>query len=613
MNDSEKSKLLNELKKDLRVVFNDDTPDAPKAKKLVSKLNQISRNDKPYFKNFAEELNEKLFSTGVSIKGFDVEAFSKDVVKEKDHSDRVTKVSIYSTAQAAFKELLRNMINSLKDHLQIIKGYFIVKFEIDPTQTYQPLVLHDQTFYIEPIKRVVLDDIDNAKCLSYDEFINALEKGEATGNYLCLLLLTAKSNDKKGIKSLLTNLEKIFDNFATIEYYSIKNFDNLKGQFFESSNRKEELIDEIEYVISTHLSNKNISNEEEKIIKKLFLHSQTPIIIYKMIKSGNSGAKVVEVQPKKPFGTTQEKRYIVKYIRKDDRRKLKVEAKRFDSWIGDYKGGFSEYISRYETTLTYEGIRYDYAVSDSDLESYSYASILGDDENKFHSNKAGIVDELFDIELFSLWKDSREMVEDKVSNLYKDYIKPENAFKEIGKILDIENEEISKNELIVNFNKIWDYKLKCYQKVCHGDLHSENFFKDQNGVYLIDFGFTDKRHAVIDHTSLECSIKFKHFPFYIPIDVLTTVENELLSQSTFQLSHNFNKSNRNDIIQLLEVIKKIRHNSHSLIFDTNSRIEYYISLFVMTFKQIQYSDLNQQFAYNSALILGQKIVDELGI
>jgi thiamine kinase-like enzyme len=228
-------------------------------------------------------------------------------------------------------------------------------------------------------------------------------------------------------------------------------------------------------------------------------------------------------------------------------------------------------------------------------------------------NKINIIDDLYSIGLYDTWRDSIEEVECSVKDIYERFIDGDKIFQEIGNILNLNLKDVYLNELYLNFNKIWNHSFKFNQKICHGDLHSENFFIDNKGVYLIDFGYTGIQHAIIDHTSLECSLKFKHLPFYIQQNELNDIEEELILDVSFNLSHRFTKTKRKDLLEMLDVIKKIRSNSISLLQDGNSKVEYLISLFIMTFRQIRYPDMNQFYAYNSALIISRKIVQQLSL
>ena len=151
--------------------------------------------------------------------------------------------------------------------------------------------------------------------------------------------------------------------------------------------------------------------------------------------------------------------------------------------------------------------------------------------------------------------------------------------------------------------------------MCHGDLHTENFFADDKGeLFLIDFGYTGFNHSLIDHTSLECSIKFNHIPKYIELDTLLEIEKELLSDNTFEFSFSFKQgAKREDLHRLYTCIKQVRIDSNKYFLNTESKIEYYISLFFMTYRQVGYRDMNQLFALKSSEILLEKIVIDLGL
>ena len=411
-----------------------------------------------------------------------------------------------------------------------------------------------------------------------------------------------RTNNEEGIIKLKKDLSSIVNSYQSFESYSLKG-----NSEYESSISKEDFFEEIEFVNSILLSNGSIKHEEEKIIKKLFRNFQTPLLIYKMLKEGNSGTKVIEIRPKKELGNEYEKRYIIKYAEKKQEPKIGQELKYFGKWIAGYKG-FKEYECEYDKTLTHEGLRYSYAISDTASESFSFREILENKENGFHAGKTDIIDSLFEIELYQLWLDSLEPIECQTRELYEPYVKIQKTFEVIGDILNLKADQIKECELYVNFHKIWISKFLFNKKVCHGDLHSENFFKDKNGVYLIDFGYTNIRHAIIDHTSLECSIKFNHVPRYIEIKELIDIESELLLDASFQLSYRFTKTTRTDLLERLEIIKRIRTNSLRLIRENNSITEYLISLFIITFRQIRYKDLNQLYAYRSALEISRRLI-----
>lgn len=607
MTSEQRKTFLEKLTEAKKVALADAVPNAPAASEIVNQLNSIPPVDKHYFKDFAVALKSDLFVKGVVIKGLNIDQFEKATDPTGKEEKNEVEAARYIEVQTEFKELLKKLTQNHTDHFEILKGYFIARLENDPLQSYKLFVLHDSTFFIQPIKKKLSSTIPNAAFKKIEEFREDLEKGDfPKENILCLVLLLPRTNDEKGMIKLKDDLAFIVNSYKSFESYSLKGKTEI-----ESSINKEDFFEEIEFVNGTLLSNGSIRHEEEKIIKKLFRNFVTPLLIYKMLKGGNSGTKVVEVRPKKEMGNEYEKRYIIKYSEKNQDRKIDQERKCFGKWIAGYKG-FKEYECEYDKTLTHEGLRYSYAISDTASESFSYSEILEDKDNGFHNDKVSIIDSLFEIELYRFWRDSLETTECTPNELYESYVKVEKSFQVIGEILNLNPEQVKKCELYVNFNKIWNSRLAFNKKVCHGDLHSENFFKDKNGVYLIDFGYTGIRHALIDHTSLECSIKFKHTPAFIEIQELMEIENELLLDTSFQLSARFTKTTRPDLLERLEIIKRIRSNSLPLIKDSNSITEYLISLFIITFRQIRYKDLNQLYAYNSALAISRKLVQLLG-
>ena len=68
-----------------------------------------------------------------------------------------------------------------------------------------------------------------------------------------------------------------------------------------------------------------------------------------------------------------------------------------------------------------------------------------------------------------------------------------------------------------------------------------------------------------------------------------------------------------DLYKYCEIIKSIRSNSEQYLLNQNSKIEYYISLFFMTYRQVRYTDMNQLYAIESSEILLNKIIVDLSL
>lgn len=601
---------LNYLK---QKAFEGAVPDAPALSDVVRQLNSIPKSEKHFAGEFANMLKEELFTRNLNIKSFKINDFIPTESQKILPKDEVFIEKTESEVNIAFIELYKDLISNITEHFDVYKGYFILKLENNPLKSYKLLILYDQSFIVEPIKKKVSNLISDSTCTKIPEFVDNIDKIDVTeNNYLCLLLLMPRINNRVEESELIANISKLISNFNYFENISLKVANGKIQNDYHRSIDKDEFIDEIKYVNCTLLSNGSFKHEEEKIVKKLATNFRTPLVLYKTLKGGNSGSKVIEIRPKKELGEQYEKRYIIKYSEIDSERKLKKEKENFDEFIRGYKG-FNEYECHHTKTLTHEGILYGYAIADTERESYSFSDIVEDENNTFHLEKNSLVQNLFnDLNIYQTWSNIVDVKTLKVSDLYSEYINEKKVLEQISLIQNKDFNEVYKDELVINFKKIWDYESEFNIKICHGDLHTDNLFKDNKGMYLIDFGYTGKKHSVIDHASLECSIKFKHFPFYIKTSELDDIENELMLESSFLLSTRFTKTNRLKLIELLDLIKHIRVNVISQSY-TKSRDEYYLSVFLMTFRQIRYKDMNQLYAYNSALILSRRLILKLGL
>lgn len=614
MTDSQKTILLEKLEREKEKAFSDKIPDAPALSEIVSQLNSIEKRDKVFFKDFATNLKSELFAKSVTIKGFNLTDFLNNENEVKSTENETKIEVIESEVHFGFIDLYKQVVSNINEHFNVYKGYSILKLENNPLKTYKLLVLHDKSFHIGPIKnklnKSIKSEIIYKNISNYKEDISKADNSDS--NYLCLLLLMPRIKDKEEERDLIDHINNLISSFQYFENISIKYLkDTIHRDYFKSIDR-EEFLEEIQYVCCTLLSNSTFKHEEEKIVKKLANNFKTPLILYKTLKGGNSGSKVIEIRPKKELGEQYEKRYIIKYSEKNDERKIKIENDNFNEFISGYKN-LSDYHCKYAKTQTHEAIMYEYAIADTEKESYSYSDIVSDQNNPFFSNKVDLIDKLFnETSIYETWSNIIEKKHCKVSEIYSVYINEEKILQQLNSILNKPSTQILNDELVKNFKLIWNYESEFDIKICHGDLHTDNLFKDNLGIYLIDFGFTGKKHSPIDHASLECSIKFKHFPSYIESNELIEIENELTLESSFQRSTRFTKTTRNEILDLLEIIKSIRNNAIQQSY-VKTEINYFISLFIMTFRQIRYRDLNQLYAYHSALVLSRRIVQILGL
>lgn len=616
MSEKDLLKKLEELKAS---AFKETTPNISILKAIKGSLYSIDKSKRDFLKPFVSDLSEKLFQSNTRIHGLDFENYFQNskqipIIPE----EQTVEVNIREKQEKiTFDELLKELLECIKETIIDLKGYAIIKLSNNESSKYKIKVLYDENYYHEPIKHKITKVFNECDSSKIEDFKNSLEEGEIPdSNLLCLVLLTSKINNKESQESTNDCLNEIINSFDDFEYCTIKEFGNYTGSFYKRSVDKQSFLDEIIFVTSKFLSNGKTSYEEEKVIKKVFENSNALVLNYKLLQAGNSGSKVMEIKPV----TTQtsgnyDRRFIIKYSKKDDERKLKTEISNFTNYIEAYEGNNEYKCTHYETS-NLEALKYDFAKSPGSLESYAFAEIIDKPDNPYFENPNEIISELFDLEIFKRWHNESNTEElCLLKDLYSKYVNLEKIKEQVLIIKQWSDDDFEKSEFKTKLEKLLNHKLKINKKICHGDLHSENFFKDEQGkIFLIDFGHTGIEHSVIDHSSLECSLKFNHIPRYFKLQTLLNLESELILDNTFNNSYTFNVlSERKDLERYCEIIKQIRNNGQQYLLDQNSKIEYYISLFFMSYRQVRYKEMNQLYALESAEVLLNKIIVDLGL
>lgn len=588
---------LNLLAKD---AFKNGYPDFDKLKKVKQLLYEVPKNQRNLYRDFIEEFQESLFENAVDLPGLNFENYFKE---NKKDSTKAT-VDLSFNPKAEFLEVLNPLIDALEFDLHTLKNYFILDLRFDLAKKYNLLVIYDNSYFIAPFKKKLKEKFPDCSLIDFDSFDNNF--GSRDQNLICLLFLESRKANENKIQECLTKVNKMiekFDDFSAIHLKSLKKTSGKYNYIEEKDTR--EFISELEFTIGSSLTNIKLNNDEEKIIKKLLSPLKCPVLEYNLIAKGFSGASVIEVRPKKPFASERSRRYIVKYSKIDDE-KLNKEHTLFQKAFGAFEG-LRDYTCLYARTKTYEGLLYEYAKTDSNKNSYPFADIISDNENPHHKNARDCITRLYEIDPFQIWDSTIENQSIILYDCYKNLVKENKTKQAIAKILKIPINELNRNDLIINFEKIKNIELKSSLKICHGDLHTNNFFVDSE-IYLIDFGLTDLNHSLLDFVSLEVSLKFNHFPNYISDNELKDIETLLIADESFDASNHFHEINRPELRVILEAIHENRLKSKKYIVDNKSYLEYYLALYFMTLKQIRYSDMNQYYAIISARILGAHIV-----
>jgi len=580
------------------------------AQGFVSELQSLDPELRFELLSLFKKIDEDAFNNGIEIPNLDYQLVEdelkiwKELQKSPPKKKKERKIEVIDD----FNKVLFDFFSKYESFFLKIKGYFAFKLENTNDTKTKVIVLYDENYNKHPeidlfdVKDVNLD----IKKYQLQEFMELAKKTEVTNeNFLCILLIASNLRNNEEV---IPKINDLISTFSNSHYISIRKIPLTVIDDYEIKESAEG-IESIKSYSDKLFNNRALSFEEELIIKKLFEGSEM-ILDYKFLKSGNSGSKVIEIHPLRANHPIMG-RFVVKFDMKNSERKIQKEKKLFKENISDLL--VPHYTIEYEETITHEAIRYNYASSDSQKDSFPFSKLINDyikGKYEYPFTLNNVIDQLFECDPYKIWNSRIYTVTELVANLYRDYLKSEDRiFKNIALIKGIDNGIVSEVDLVKNYKLIKEYQLKTNKKICHGDLHSENFFKDEKGVYLIDFGWTNKHHSVIDYATLECSIKYKHLPFYIPIDELMNYESELLHIDSFSNDFKLSFIERPIAFNLFKLIIQIREKAKEHMLVKTSNLEYLISLFIINFRQIQYSELNQAYAYHSAELLSKKIVE----
>jgi len=580
------------------------------AQSFVATLLALPPNERYELLPLFKRIENDVFDEGFELPNLNYEELEKDKAVWAATSKTTTKKREPKPKyEDDFNKVLFSFFSKYESFLQKIKGFFVFKLENKDESKTKVIVLYDESYNRHPeINSFDVKD-ENLHIEKYElrEFLELIKKQTeyVNENYLCVLLVASNLRNNE---ILIPYVESLVEMFSNVNYISIKKIPVSVAGDYEVMNSNVGL-EILKNYSDKVFNNRALSFEEELIIKKLFDGNEM-ILDYKFLKSGNSGSKVIEIQPLRGNHPTIG-RFVVKFELKNSESKIKKEKTLFRQYISDLL--VANYFAEYEETVTHEAIRYKYASSDSKKDSFPFSKLISDklrEKYTYDFSLKNVIEELFECPPYQKWNTYPSQVIMAVKTLYGGYLQSEEKiFKAIALIKNISDIEINSDELVINYKKIKEYSLKTKKKICHGDLHSENFFKDEQGVYLIDFGWTDKHHSLVDHSTLECSLKFKHLPFYLPVEELIECEIELLSINSFSKSFDLSFIKRKSLSDVCKLITQIRENAKEHMIDKTSPLEYLISLFIITFRQIQYPDLNQAYALATAEVLGRKILE----
>lgn len=573
---------------------------------IILELNAMSPEEKKKLKDLYTQIGIDLFDNNIKLRNYDLAAYEKDIViKPHDRDPRKSKKKKDSPAES-FDDIFCEYYKNSQDIFPDLKYHFLFQLPSRLSASTSLLIISDDKFSDNPLlARIITNNLKiNPQKFTVQEFLDLiLKRSDILDNQYIVLLAISPT---VGSNTVFNTIRELFSKLENLSIIAPEKACDINVGDYSYHKVDAVLIDKIEKITTNFLNNKAISHEEEKVIK-LLLPKNTPITDYTILKSGFSGSKVIQVQSVRDMPGSEPIRYVIKFSNKTGERKIYYEKEVFREYLQQLK--VQGYTCDYEATEQCEGISYNYASADSRKDSHSFASLLADylsTKQKISHDLINTLEELFNCAPFKKWT-GLTPINQPVKQIYSKYLDERKVLNSISLIKNKSVPEIESSDLFNQYKKIISYSLETNQKICHGDLHTENFFKDDDDVYLIDFGYTGKNHALLDHTTLEASIKFKHIPFYIPLEEILPIEIRLFEKSSFKEGYDLSFINRPSLKKLFEIIVKIRTESVKHFRYINDPLEYLISLFVISFRQIQYKDLNQRYAFEYTKILGEHI------
>ncbi|WP_419168795.1 hypothetical protein [Halobacteriovorax sp.] len=436
---------------------------------------------------------------------------------------------------------------------------------------------------------------------SFEEFYHSVEEDSdalpADAFYLIIMPSGFKKDKEiKKLESIILQLVEVecFETGLSGGKILIKSCE--KGRFLESL-----YGDNI-----VQLSNGDLLKNEESLIKR-FSSKEPHVLIYQMLKGGKSGSKVILTYPALTHG--MQCKFVVKVGSRNEG-KIKEEYDAFKKCIENFSTGYS---IEYSDNVSHEAIRYRFASKDTIKPSSSLTTFY---DSKTQKTICRMLDTIFNHPILAAWEKTQYFNDTFKSydEVYSRFIKKEKVESSIKKIC-LDGEDQNSIEIM---KKILSLKNKRYLlKHCHGDFHTENIQIDGEEIFLIDFGMTDERHAFIDYTTLEASIRFKVLPRYIPLAHLKRIDDIYLAKFDVDIEQDLSNFKNDEIKKAFSAIFKIReimgnkmssnpNTSHDSFSETH--LDYLISLYILSLRQIRYDDLNQAYALQFSTSLGEYIL-----
>lgn len=482
------------------------------------------------------------------------------------------------------------------------KRYYLFKIGRENSGAPKAILIHDNIPTPELLQRALDGFSETISLVSFLEQLEDEGSNVRRETHLCLLVLSDFS--QKSYE--LIDKSDLLRNFDSFKYYELI-FEGERVRTYEYEGDR--LLADLQSDVHVSLTNASLDKAEESLIKSFF-PPKPSLIQYKILKGGFSGSKVVEVC--QAFSVPRPCKFIIKIGAKKDK-KISQEELAVKQWVSNL---VSSYQTEKKENATHEALKYQFASLDGKRESSSFSQY-------FKSNPSAdirqLIEKLFSHEIFQAWEELQFRKEEAISigTLYKEYLDQEEIQAAVKKIA-FEKADADWRQFSSLLGAQLPYSV---MKVCHGDLHSENVIIDDHKVFLIDFGMTANTHCFVDYATLEVSVRFKLTPSYFPTNELHKVDEHFLIAFDVTDAALSAKIENADLKKSYEVISKIRQvaiqkvrgNSHSYRSNEELELNYLISLFCITLRNIKYSDLNQKYAISFSRQLASRILSKLNV
>ena len=424
-------------------------------------------------------------------------------------------------------------------------------------------------------------------------------------------------------KALINKLFEISDKLVYInfslkklsEYLEIKYNDQWYYYSLQKVDSNPYVISKIkEDLYSLKLEDELLSEQHREILW-LFTDPTARKLVYRKIKTGFSGSSNYLVYKIDDYEQTSDP-IIIKITTSE---KAIEEESKYINIIQDWIPSSPSVTKKVYKNENIGAVCYQYAHGHPGIQSRTLKDMYIE---KYQIDKlCEIIKELFESKLMK-FNHTRGLVSRTVQREFSDYIKSYEIALNVGSILPgilSDDNVVFYGREFPNPIKFWDY-LKMLDetfvtKRVHGDLHGENIMVDDRmQVYLIDYAKAkDRGHLFTDYAMLEVSIKLDLLDRSTPYTEIIKFEEFLSSWGSLTDEFTYDCQYK-EVIDCLKLIKCIRKSANSLITITVPENEtfdpiyhYFLALFCLTFAQLAYKDMNQQYALISSGLLASRL------